>query len=207
MKRMIIALSFLIVFSCLSVLMPNKTYACSCVTQTDPVKAVEASKAVFAGKVLAIKNKVLDIEGILDQKVAVLFDVEQTWKGIDQSQVVVLTNLGSPSCGYNFELGQSYLVFASGYDHDDSGLGTSICSLTGGLAGATEKLAKLGPGNKPTEIVSLHGEMDRMALTNKLAYLTAVWHRLARYHVGEVILAAVIVLIGLTVLVKRKRKH
>lgn len=207
MKKIIIALSFLIVFSCLSVLMPSKTYACSCEVQTDPVKAVEASKAVFTGKVLAIKNKVMDIEGILDQKVAVLFDVEQTWKGTAQTQVVVLTNLGSPSCGFNFEVGKSYLAFANAYDHHDSELGTSICSLTGGLTSATEKLAKMGPGIKPTEIVSLQGEMDRMALTNKLAYLTAVWHRLVRYHVREVILAAVIVLIGVSVLVKRKRKH
>jgi hypothetical protein len=207
MKKMILALTLLIVFSCLSALIPSRSYACSCETQTDPVKAVEASKVVFAGKVLAIKNKVLDIEGILDQEVAVLFDVAQSWKGQSQTQVIVLTRLGSPSCGYSFEVGQSYLVFASEYDHNDREIGTSSCSLTEELTSATEKLAKMGPGIKPTETLNLQGEMDRMAVTNKLAYLTAVWHRLAKYHVGEVILAAVIVLVCVRIGVKRKRGH
>jgi hypothetical protein len=187
MKRYLISLSFLVVFSFINTIIPNKTYACSCSFQTDPILALEEAKAVFSGKVLEIKLQVIDVDGILESKNAVLFDVEQTWKGISQTQVLVNTNFGESSCGNEFNVGQTYLVFASNYDNNKNTLHTSTCSLTKGFLNANFELNKIGQGVKPLENVSLKDTMEKMDYMNKLAYIKAVYHRLSKYHLIQLI--------------------
>lgn len=206
MNRFVMALSFVIMLSCMSLVLPSKSYACSCALQTDPIKAVEQSKAVFSGKVLAIEPKVLDINGILDHKIAVHFDVEKSWKGMNQTQVIVLTNLGESSCGYTFGRGETYLVFAYDYDFKENMLQTGICSLTKKLTDATSELSKMGQGVEPIENVSLKDKMDAMAYTNKWAFLKAIYHRLVRYHLLEFVQVAVILVIGVGLLLIRARR-
>ncbi|WNR44156.1 hypothetical protein [Paenibacillus roseipurpureus] len=204
MKKWTLALVLMLLFGFFGTVMPLKTYACSCALQPDPMKALEQSKVVFSGKVLEIQDKTLNIEGIMDRKRAVLFDVEQTWKGISQSQAIVLTNLGGGSCGYDFQVGETYLVYAFSYTHQPTMLETGICSLTKELSAADPDIAKIGAGTSPTEKISLQGTMDRMTFTNKWAFVEAVYHRMSRYHVTEVMGA--ILLVGIGVLVVRKRR-
>ncbi|WP_436238985.1 hypothetical protein [Paenibacillus sp. LjRoot153] len=205
---MAIAVVFILIV--MSLVLPSKSYACSCALQTDlqtdPIKAVEQSKAVFSGKVLAIEPKVLDINGILDHKIAVHFDVEKSWKGMNQTQAIVLTNLGEPSCGYTFQQGETYLVFAYDYDFKENMLQTSSCSLTKKLTTATLELSKMGQGVEPIELVSLKDKMDTMAYTNKWALLKAIYHRLVRYHLLEFVQVAIILVIGAGLLLIRARR-
>jgi hypothetical protein len=59
--------------------------------------------------------------------------------------VVVYTGWGGGDCGYEFQVGSSYLVYAGG----QTDLGTSICSRTADLGHAQADLAVLGPGTVP----------------------------------------------------------
>ncbi|CAH1230858.1 hypothetical protein PAECIP111891_06751 [Paenibacillus allorhizoplanae] len=207
MNRFVMALSVVFILSFMSLVMPSKSYACSCALQTDPIKALEQSKVVFSGKVLAIEPQVLDINGILDHKIAVHFDVEKSWKGMNQTQAIVLTNLGEPSCGYTFGLGEPYLVFAYDYDFKENMLETSSCSLTKKLTNATLELSKIGQGVSPIEDVSLKGKMDTMSYTNKWTLLKAIYHRLVRYHLLEFVQVGVILTIGAGLLLIRARRQ
>ncbi|KRE65598.1 hypothetical protein [Paenibacillus sp. Soil750] len=206
MNKVVMAIAVVFILIVMSLVLPSKSYACSCALQTDPIKAVEQSKAVFSGKVLAIEPKVLDIDGILDHKIAVHFDVEKSWKGMNQTQAIVLTNLGEPSCGYTFGQGETYLVFAYDYDFKENMLQTSSCSLTKKLTNATSELSKMAQGVEPIENVSFKGKMDTMAYTNKWAYLKAIYHRLVRYHLLEFVQVAVILVIGAGLLLIRARR-
>ncbi|MDQ0887870.1 hypothetical protein QFZ81_002958 [Paenibacillus sp. V4I9] len=203
MKRYLIALTFLVLFSFISTIISSKTYACSCGFQPDPHKALEESKAVFSGKVLEIKLQVIDVDGILESKKAVLFDVDQTWKGISQTQVLVNTNFGESSCGNEFKVGQTYLVFASNNDNNKNTIQTSTCSLTKEFSNSNLELNKIGQGVKPIENVNLKDTMNKMEYSNKLAYVKMVYHRLVKYHLTQVILVALIVVIGILVIKKR----
>lgn len=207
MNRFVMALSIVIMLSGMSLAFPSKSYACSCEMPTDPIKAVEQAKSVFAGKVLAIEPKVLDINGILDHKTAVHFEVEKSWKGMNQTQAIVLTNLGEPSCGYTFGQGETYLVFAYDYDFKANMLQTSSCSLTKKLTNASLELSKMGQGVEPIDEVSLKGKMDTMTYTNKWAILKAIYHRLVRYHLLEFAQVAVILVIGAGLLLIRARRR
>lgn len=207
MNRFMMALSVVFILSFMSLVVPSKSYACSCALQTDPIKAVERSKVVFSGKVLAIEPQVLDINGILDHKIAVHFDVEKSWKGMNQTQAIVLTNLGEPSCGYTFQLGEPYLVFAYDYNFKENMLETSSCSLTKKLTNATLELSKMGQGIDPIEDVSLKDKMDTMSYTNKWTLLKAIYHRLVRYHLLEFVQVGVILTIGAGLLLIRARRQ
>ena len=62
-------------------------------------------------------------------KIIVTFTDNRWYKGSQQNRVEVETGLGGGDCGFPFELGKRYLVYAS---KEDSGrLSTGICSATG----------------------------------------------------------------------------
>lgn len=92
------------------------------------------------------KSKLLG--GSSADPVAVLFDVEQTWKNVNEEKVTVTTATNSASCGYEFEVGKEYLVY--GYIQDGA-IETTICSRTASLADATEDLSILGVGEIPSQ--------------------------------------------------------
>lgn len=64
--------------------------------------------------------------------------MEKAWKGITQESVTVSTSSNSGLCGYNFKMGESYLVYTYGE------YSTSICSRTRQASGADEDLLALG---------------------------------------------------------------
>jgi hypothetical protein len=207
MKRYLISVfSLLFLFCCISTIFPTKSYACSCIYKPDPNKALEQAKAVFSGKVLEVKQEILDVDGILEYRKAVLFNVEQTWKGVSQTQVIVNTNFGGESsCGNEYKVGQIYLVFANNYDNKNT-LQTSICSLTKEFSSANMELNKIGEGNKPIENANLIDAMSKLDYNNKLVYVTAAYHRLVKYHLIEVIFGVFIAVVGSILLIKRRSK-
>ncbi|PUA40659.1 hypothetical protein C8Z91_02185 [Paenibacillus elgii] len=206
MKRYLInALSLLVLFCCISSIFPTKSYACSCAYKPDPDKALEQAKAVFSGKVLEAKQEIFDVDGILEYREAILFNVEQTWKGTSQTQIIVNTNFGGESsCGNEYKVGQTYLVFANNYDSNNT-LHTSICSLTKEFSNANMELNKIGEGSKPIENVNLKGTMSKLDFNNKLVYVTAAYHRLIKYHLVEVFFGVFIVVIGIVLVFKKKK--
>lgn len=135
---------------------PSIGWACSCLVPPPPQEALERSEAVFTGKVMTVTKPEAPV-GSSAAPVRVLFEVTETWKGTDQSQAIVRTAMDSASCGFHFEEGKEYLVYAQKgpMGHWE----TNICTRTVELAHAQEDLAALGEGSAPAHVVDLEGEL------------------------------------------------
>ena len=103
----------------------NDLFACSCVASPDPVKqqvkdSYKNSAAIFSGEIISITPKD-------EWTVSVKIKAEKSWKGKFSKEIIISTSKDSAMCGYNFEVGKKYLVYASG--KMDS-LSTTNCSRT-----------------------------------------------------------------------------
>lgn len=143
---------------------PNTCFACDCARPDNVNEQLDRSTAVFSGEVIEIvdKNKNNSIQSSADP-IAVLFKVDESWKGIDQSQVIIYTARDGASCGYEFSLNNKYLVYAQETDGD---LIVNICSRTTLLSSSDKDLEELGKGEKPTEQVSIN--LDAIEAEDKL---------------------------------------
>lgn len=119
---------FLLVFFAAAVVMfasAENALACSCMASQDPVNkqienAYSGSEAIFAGEVLEVKESG-------EYTLAVKFKVKKTWKGSAVQEITIKTAENSAMCGYNFEVGKQYLVYANGNANE---LSTTDCSRT-----------------------------------------------------------------------------
>lgn len=138
---------------------PSITSACSCADLPSVEEEYERSKAVFSGKVVDIKEK-LSLKGYTTK--SVLFEVTNTWKGIEQSQIIITTGQGGGDCGYNFIKGEEYLVYANeSIMNEAKSLVSTMCDRTGVLSSSQEDLEVLGEGQPPIEEVNLSGKHNR----------------------------------------------
>lgn len=104
--------------------------ACTCVQQP-PARAFKWATAVFVGEVIEIT------EG--DYVVEVRFKVERSYKGVKRQQIMVTTSRNSEGeCGFKFDKGRNYLVYAYGKREM---LDTDMCTRTRALDDAQEDLA------------------------------------------------------------------
>lgn len=119
--------------------------ACSCLGPFSPAVAFERADAVFSGKVVAIAVDTTDWW----RNLRVTIRVSEQWKGKAVQLVNVYTSSVSSACGYPFEKGSSYLVYAyysepsEGPLHCDGCLVTSICNRTRSMSEASEDLQYL----------------------------------------------------------------
>lgn len=133
-------------------------HACSCSTPS-PQEAIQQSAAIFSGKVIQIKEASDWREWVSFSKqpvrggFEVVLDVQSTWKGMDQTQVLIFTEGWDLGCGFPFEVGKEYLVYASYWERDV--LETHICSRTAELIHASDDLQILGPGKLPDQSVEI----------------------------------------------------
>lgn len=129
-----------------------------------PKEELKRSSAVFSGKVIKQidENENNLIQSSADQIVTVL-KVDMTWKGINETEVIVYTERDSASCGFEFKVNNSYLVYAT---KKDDKLHVSLCSRTTALTEATEDLTELGDGKKPTNQVSVNVNDESNESTN-----------------------------------------
>ena len=167
-KHLYVLLSAIFLIGNLAIIFPEKTYACTC-ARHDPQEAIKNAEAVFAGKVLNIIRKQEGIVGTISYRDINLFEVQETWKGINQSQVIVNDNGHEESCGFNFEKGKTYLVYT--YKNKDDGLDTSYCSRTAEISKAGEDLNLLGQGKGVDEKVNLEGEMKWISIKSYIEIL------------------------------------
>lgn len=154
---------------CLSILLtllarPSPVSACSCVADVTIPNNFTQHAAVFTGKVTRIADNYAPYfstaDYILDRLgnpnyffyhfvrnderrlgFSVFFKVINSWKGVEKSFVEVNTGRGGGDCGYTFEMGKEYLVYASyAYGIPDNYWVTGICSRNATLPDATEDL-------------------------------------------------------------------
>ncbi len=107
--------------------------ACSCARPRSVDESLAQATAVFAGRVT-------DIESVDSRRVEVDFDVDTVWKGSNTSTISVYTAPNPAVCGYSFEVGRSYLVYA----RENQGLlQVNQCSRTNLLSQSGDDLTLL----------------------------------------------------------------
>lgn len=111
-------------------------HACSCMNSGPPCQAYWKADVVFSGT--AKKGKEIPTSSGWRRN-SIPFTIESTFKGrIPGNEIEVKTGTGGGDCGYPFESGQQYLVYA--WSNDDGTLSTSICSRTRPLNEAADDL-------------------------------------------------------------------
>jgi hypothetical protein len=142
MKKTIFSLLGIFAFLIFSHL---NAFACNCPTvigvEQELKWKLKQLAAVFSGKVIEI-NKIPQ-----SRDVSVKIEVKEIWKGLLSKEANIATPEHTGACGVSFEVGKSYLVFAS---HSAEGnLITGLCLNDKELEKASEELEILGKGKKP----------------------------------------------------------
>lgn len=139
-------LIFSIFFSAfLIALTASDIFACSCfqpegVPIEKQVKdAYTKSTSVFVGEVVEVIKKPEVYS------VTVRFKVEKTWDKNFQKEITLSTASESSLCGYTFEVGKKYLVYAS---ENNNKLTTNICTRTASVT-SNKDVAFLNKIKKP----------------------------------------------------------
>ena len=141
---------------------PAPVKACSCAELSSPVEAYMNADAVFTGKVTAVSDTSSPVIFLLDRLLArvglspayaysyrfwgyeITFAVLKSWKNVTTTGVKVLTGTGGGDCGYLFNQGSNYLVYAYEWnDNTNTGFGTGICTRTSEISRATDDLTYL----------------------------------------------------------------
>ncbi len=123
---------------------------CSCLGPQELEYALEASDAVFIGTVEGFAEILealpltpdVDQEPVVAPRRLVRFRSLGSWKGGAGDVIEVRIGLSTADCGFPFEVGETYLVFAAA---EGSRLTTSSCSRTALIEDAVQDLLALGP--------------------------------------------------------------
>ncbi len=128
-------------------------WPCECVTigasTPDYRAALRHTEAVFGGTVLQVQDLRLPTipprEGSFLPYRMVVFDADVAWAGVKSRRVLVFTGTGGGDCGYSFEVGRAYVVWANRDDwRVPQDLSTGICTFTAPLEAAEEQMRQLG---------------------------------------------------------------
>ena len=95
---------------------PGAALACTCAPFTKP-QLVGNAYVIFTGTVTGTSRGFpfgLGCTASSADPVSIVFDVESVYKGHASPQVTVSTVVGGSSCGYAFQTGKRYTVFATG---------------------------------------------------------------------------------------------
>jgi len=135
-------------------------FGCSCVPPPPDIKTAQAlaqwttdrSAAIFEGSAERIELKWPLLEAKLGDLIPadaeqdppvmqVLFEVSRSYQGTQPKSILVTTGLGGGDCGFHFEVGEQYLVYA--YADESGRLSTGICSGTARLEESQANLSYL----------------------------------------------------------------
>jgi hypothetical protein len=139
--------------------------ACSCVQDfpagDQPCASYASADAVFVGHVIdvTIRETRPEDEDSFDRKLVTLA-VDEAFRGVAGSTVVVRTGMGGGDCGYDFRKGESYFVYASRWS-EGGPLGASICGATVRLAYAGRDLDYARRLARGDEIPGIYGAVTR----------------------------------------------
>ena len=125
---------------------PECAYACTCLPAPGAERAISDSEAVFSGEVVAVEKGTATASGPGNDTVTLR--VSEAWKGTDQGTLEVRTPSQEIACGYHFEEGREYLVYAYGKGEPFK---VDLCTETKPLSEAGADLALLGNSEKPKD--------------------------------------------------------
>ncbi len=124
----------------------REAQACTCALSTLD-QQLESADYAFAGTVLEIAT-VKDTStsrSFLSATIA----VEKVWKGNVPAEFEVWTWMSSASCGYGFEIGSKFVLYAFEPYNTINHVYTHICTRNKRYEQAAKDLSKLGPGFPP----------------------------------------------------------
>ena len=127
MKRLFLLALFAVVLQFLTV----TAEGCTCGNAGPPCEAYANTAAVFTGTVTSVTEN--------GNYRTFVFLVGRPFKGVSRGYVRVNTGRGGGDCGYRFEIGRKYLVYAS-KDQQTGTMATSVCTRTQSFDAATEDL-------------------------------------------------------------------
>jgi hypothetical protein len=122
-------------------------HACKCAEPEAPSAALASAQAVFQGEVAAIDDS--------GSERLVTLHVPKAWKGIESAEEVrVSTRKESAACGFPFELGQSYMIYAQKVEPTLPGVSLQVlrCGRTRPIAEAEADIHELGMGAIPVNV-------------------------------------------------------
>ncbi len=126
----------------IALLAASPANACTCLESPPPLAALAEATVVFSGVVVNISPAGVDLD--------VSLQVTGWWKGVTSSPIVIRTASHPVSCGFDFEVGVEYLVYAyPGTPAQGGALSTTGCTRTTPIAEAGADLAELGPPMPP----------------------------------------------------------
>jgi hypothetical protein len=133
-------------------------HACSCGSANAPCISFGSAQAVFVGTVLSKRvdeqTRPTDRGNINRNPIGFRFAVEQSYRGAAGPEIEIFTGRGGGDCGYDFKIGQRYLVYAY---LDGDKLTTYICTSTKLFGTAAEDLAFLATLSSPSQGVTIFG--------------------------------------------------
>jgi len=125
-----------------SFVLPQHASACSCSSNLTLDIQLRLADYAFAGVVVSV-----DTVSTRDHKANV--SVETVWKGDVTSAFAVWTRSIETSCGYSFEVGEKYVLYAFNPSDYLDQIYTHICTRNEKYSDAAEDVAQLGPGTVP----------------------------------------------------------
>jgi len=121
--------------------------ACTCIEPPPPLEAMSRAEAVFLGVVVDADGPYpvpVGANAYRESNRWFRLRVIASWKGAEEETLVVTTGAGGGDCGYNFRVGDVYLVYAHSRSRADT-VSTSLCSRTRPVAYARDDSVALGP--------------------------------------------------------------
>jgi hypothetical protein len=113
---------------------------CRCALPRDVASEASSAAAVFTGRVVSVRDTAVQTSAGGWMQRVVTLRVDHAWKGVESDSVAVLA--GGGRCGFQFERGESYLVFANGLPGESPW--TGACGRTAELSRAAADLRELG---------------------------------------------------------------
>lgn len=143
-KKFLFSLLFLFILLLFGLI---KADACSCLRSSSPVSEYKSTPIVFIGTVKSIQEDKVKIQRFGNEEeirtdLTAYFDVDEAFKGIKEKEATIFTAGNTVACGFPFEVGRKYFVFASPVGKDDENvialtvLGTSDSSRKKIIVGA-----------------------------------------------------------------------
>src|SRR5215211_7937168 len=121
MRSVVLLFGIVVVFSLAS----QTAMACSCSSHGTPCEGFGSAAAVFVGTVTAVRENDLgkgmsvserrrkEDSGEIDwSPKAYKFSVEQAYLGVAGAEIEIFTGRGGGDCGYRFQPGTRYIVYA-----------------------------------------------------------------------------------------------
>lgn len=115
-------------------------FACECITLS-PQAQIDSADVVFDGTVIYVNTN------WMSGGMKYTFQVHQTWKRRTDTVMVINSGFATTDCGYNFEEGKRYLVFA----RKKFSFKTDLCAGNTLIAEADTYLNKLGKSQQPAQ--------------------------------------------------------